>query len=193
MKKILIATRNNDKFKIVSKLLSTNNFKNCLFYSLNDIDEIVEDKKEVGDVLNRSFQKAMNVYSNIKNKYDYIIGIDDGIKMKGKIIENVKEYIKPILYNEFLIQDEKVFIVRAYTFVDKKGLHKSIITEIPFKYVALNEKFDVCANSYPLSHVLAPIDSSKTVFQLSDEESNMYYLKYSQPKFDEVEKFFCDK
>lgn len=41
MKKILIATRNNDKFKIVSKLLSTNNFKNCLFYSLNDIDDCI--------------------------------------------------------------------------------------------------------------------------------------------------------
>ena len=89
-------------------------------------------------------------------------------------------------------QNENVFIVRAYTFIDKKGTCKSIVTEIPFKYIKLKEKLDILADSYPLSHVLSPIDSSKTVTQLSDDESNVYYLKFSQSKFDEVEKFFND-
>ena len=36
MNKILIATRNKDKFKIVFKLLSISIFKNYDFYNLND-------------------------------------------------------------------------------------------------------------------------------------------------------------
>lgn len=193
MKKILIATRNNDKFKIVSKLLATKNFKDSNFYSLNDIEENIIDIKETGDIINRSLQKALNVRDCIKNYYDYIIGVDDGIKMKGKIVENVKDYIKLIIDDKYLQQDEKVFIVRAYTFVDKNGIYKSIVTEIPFKYKKLKEKFEILENSYPLSHVLSPIDSLKTVIQLNDDESNEYYLKFSQAKFEEVERFFDDK
>lgn len=190
MKKILIATRNKDKFKIISKLLSTNNFKDATFYSLNDIEENIIDKKETGDVINRSLEKALNAYNNIKEDYDYFIGVDDGIKMKGKMIENVKEYITPILDDKYLTTNEKVYIVRAYTFIDKKGNHKSIVTEIPFGYKKLQEKFDVLENSYPLSHVLSPVGSSKTVSQLSIEESNAYYLEFSKTKLDEIEKFF---
>lgn len=73
VRKILIATRNNDKFKIVSKLLLTSNFKDYKFYSLNDINESVIEEKETGDVLNRSFKKAKNTYDSINKNYDYII------------------------------------------------------------------------------------------------------------------------
>lgn len=190
MKKILIATRNKDKFKIISKLLSTNNFKDATFYSLNDIEENIVDKKETGDIINRSLEKALNAYNNIKEDYDYFIGVDDGIKMKGKMIENVKEYIIPILEDKYLTTNEKVYIVRAYTFIDKKGNHKSIVTEIPFEYKKLQEKFDILENSYPLSHVLSPVGSTKVVSGLKEEESNAYYLEFSKNKFDEIEKFF---
>lgn len=190
MKKILIATRNNDKFRIISELLSSNNFKDSIFYSLNNIEEEITDEKETGDVIHRSLQKALNAYNNIKAEYDYIIGVDDGIKIKEKMIENVKDYIKSIVDDKFLVQNEKVFIVRAYTFINKQGTYKSIVTEIPFEYMKLQEKIDISENSYPLSYVLSPIGFSKVVTQLSDEESNLYYLKYSQSEFDKVEKFF---
>ncbi len=193
MKKILIATRNKDKFKIISKLLSTDFFKDYEFYSLSNIEDNIIDKKEQGDVINRSFEKAMNIYDNISsNCYDFIIGIDDGIKMKNKIIENVKDYIKPIIDDKYLSQNEIVFIVRAYTFISKNGKYKSIITEIPFKYKKLEKEFNIEDNSYPLSHVLTPLDSFKTVTELSSEESNNYYLNYSKEAFDEVERFFYD-
>lgn len=194
MIKILIATRNNDKFRIISKLLTTNNFKDSMFYSLNNIEEDIIDKKESGDIINRSLEKALNAaaHENIKKNYDYIIGIDDGMKMKGKMIENVKDYINLILDDKFLSENEQVSIVRAYTFINNKGIYMSIITEIPFKYIKLKEKFDILDNSYPLSHVLSPINSSKVVSELSEEESNTYYLNFSQSKFNEVEAFFND-
>ncbi len=194
MKTILIATRNRDKFKIISKLLSTKLFKGYTFCSLNEIDEKIIDKEEIGDVLNRSLQKAQNVYSSVnKNKFDFIIGIDDGIKIKGSIIENVKDYIKPIINDEYLQKNEIVYIVRAYTFIDKKGSIKSILTEIPFKYKKIEHNFIIENNSYPLSYVLMPINSNKTVIEQTDDESNDYYLKYSNNKFEEVKNFFYDK
>lgn len=108
MKNILLATRNKDKYKIVSKLLSTKIFKDDNFYSLNEVEEKIIDKKEVGDIVNRSFEKAMNVYNNLNNNiFDYIIGIDDGIEMKGQMIENVKEYINSILEDKYLTEEKK--------------------------------------------------------------------------------------
>lgn len=190
MKKILIATRNKDKFRIVKKLLSTNNFKNFDFYSLDDIKEEILDKKEIGDIENRSLQKAKNAYDVLKESFDYIVGVDDGIKIKGNVIENVKKYIKLIIEDDFLEEKEIVQIVRAYTFINKEGIFKSIVTEIPFEYIKLQTKINISENSYPLSYVLSPIGTLKTVVELSEEESNLYYLKYSQKEFDKVENFF---
>lgn len=190
MKKILIATRNKDKYKIVSKLLSAKTFKNFKFISLSEIKEDIIDKKEVGDIKNRSYEKAMNVYKSLKNNiYDYIVGIDDGIEIRGNIIENVKEYIKAILDNKYLKENEKVYIVRAYTFINKKGKFKIIVTKIPFKYKKLEKQIKIEENSYPLSHVLTPIDSNQRIIDLDEYDTNKYYLNYSEDKFNEVEKY----
>ena len=193
MKNILIATRNKDKFKLLSKLLSTELLKDSKFFSLNDIEDEIEDKKEVGDIKNRSYEKAMNAYLSIKNNiYKYIIGIDDGIEMKGQMIENVKEYIKDILDDKYLKEDEIVYIKKAYTFIDKNGVFKTIITKIPFKYKKLTNHFEIEENSYPLNHVLTPIDSNLRLVDIDEETTNNYLLSYSKEGFDEVEKFFND-
>lgn len=191
MKNILIATRNKDKFKLLSKLLSTELLKDSKFFSLNDIEDEIEDKKEVGDIKNRSYEKAMNAYLSIKNNiYKYIIGIDDGIEMKGQMIENVKEYIKDILDDKYLKEDEIVYIKKAYTFIDKNGVFKTIVTKIPFKYKKLTNHFEIEENSYSLNHVLTPVDSNLRLVDIDEETTNNYLLTYSKEGFDEVEKFF---
>ena len=193
MNKILIATRNKDKFKIVSKLL-TSIFKDYEYYNLNDLDEEIIDKKESGDVINRSYEKAKNAYDSIKNNdFKYIIGIDDGIKIRDEILENVKELIKPIINDEYLNNDEVVYIVRAYTFFSNTGDYYKILTEIPFKYKKITYNLEIEKNSYPLSHVLRTLDSDKTVIEQNFDESNNYYLKYSENKFKDVEEYFDDK
>lgn len=193
MKNILIATRNKDKFKLLSKLLSTELLKDSKFFSLNDIEDEIEDKKEVGDIKNRSYEKAMNAYLSIKNNiYKYIIGIDDGIEMKGQMIENVKEYIKDILDDKYLKEDEIVYIKKAYTFIDKNGVFKTIVTKIPFKYKKLTNHFEIEENSYPLNHILTPIDSNLRLVDIDEKTTNNYLLTYSKEGFDEVEKFFND-
>lgn len=121
-----------------------------------------------------------------KNDFQYIIGIDDGIKMKGKLRENVKDYIQAILDDKYLAEGEQVNIVRAYCFMEKNGTSNTVITEIPFRYKKINRKIELKEHSYPLSNVLMPFDSNKTVAEMDEEENNQYYLKYSEKKIKEV-------
>ena len=186
MDKILIATKNKDKFEIVKRILNTI-LENCEYYSLYDLNEIVKDEKEIGNVQQRAYAKAKQVYDNIKeNEFMYIIGIDDGIEMKGKIIENVKEYINDIIEDRYLKEGEIVSVVRAYCFMNIHGNYKTVTTKIPFEYKKLNKKIEIKQNSYPLSNVLKPLDSNKTVVEMEDNESNEYYLKYSKSVIEEI-------
>ena len=194
MNKILIATRNKDKFKIVCELLSTSIFTKYDFYNLNDLNDKIIDKEENGNLINRSYEKAKNVFDNIKqNDFEYIIGVDDGIKIKDSIIENVKAYIKPIINGELLVNDEIVYIARAYTFFNRFGKYYSFLTEIPFKYKQISSQFEIEKNSYPLSHVLTPLNSEKVVSELDFKESNKYYLNYSKNDFIKAKEYFDDK
>lgn len=194
MSKILIATRNDDKYKIISELLKTTIFEDKDFYYLKNINEQIEDKKEKGDIINRSYEKAKNIFQNIKrNDFQFIVGVDDGIKIKDKIIENVKDYINSIINGELLKENEIVYIVRAYTFIDKNGKEKSIVTEIPFQYKRQTKEISIEKDTYPLSNVLSPLDSCKVVSEQSFEESNNYYIFYSKKILEEVKEFFDDK
>ncbi len=191
MKKILIATNNKDKFKIVKKILESSIMKNYEYLNLRDIDYLEEDKQEIGTIENRSRDKAIEAQNKVdSNLFEYIIGIDDGIEMKGKMIENVKEYIKDIVNDNYLLQDEIVNILRAYTFIDKNMKEKTIVTKIPFKYKRINGSIDIEKIGYPLSHVLTPLGSDITVANLSEEDSNDYYLKYSLESLNSVKSFF---
>ena len=187
MKKILIATKNKDKFEIVTKILDKINNANYEYYSLYDIKNLEKSDKEEGNIEERAYNKANQIYSSIKeNDFEYIIGIDDGIKMKGILRENVKDYIEDIINDKYLSEGEQVEIVRAYCFMTKKGEYKTVITEIPFKYQKFNENLKIEENSYPLSNVLRTLVSSKTVAHIDNDENNQYYLQYSEKKIKEV-------
>lgn len=73
-------------------------------------------------------------------------------------------------------------IMRSYCFMDKKGEYKSTITEIPFKYKKYNGELKIESNTYPLSHVLTPVDSDTPVAELSNEDDINYCFKYTEPK-----------
>lgn len=187
MEKILIATKNKDKFEIVTKILNKINNVNYKYYSLHDIKNFKKSDEEEGSIEERAYNKANQIYSSIKeNDFEYIIGIDDGIKMKGILRENVKDYIEDIINDKYLSNGEQVEIVRAYCFMNKKGEYKTVTTEIPFKYQRFNGNLKIEENSYPLSNVLSPLTFDKTVAQMDKNENNQYYLQYSEKKIREV-------
>ncbi len=61
MKKVLIATTNNDKYRVVKKIFERTIFKKDEYKieSLKSANIKLEDKKEEGDNLNRAYQKAL--------------------------------------------------------------------------------------------------------------------------------------
>ncbi len=144
-------------------------------------------EKVIGTVDKRAYDKANQIYQTIENNdFEYIIGIDDGIKLKGVLRENVKDYLYDIIDDKYLSEGEQIEIVRAYCFMDKNGDYKSTITEIPFKYKKYNGKLKIEANTYPLSHVLTPVDSDIPVSDLSNEDDINYCFKYTEPKLKEL-------
>ena len=185
--KILIATKNKDKFDIINRILNKIDGVNYKCYSLYDINNFNKDDKESGDIKERAYKKANQIHiSNKKEKFKYIVGIDDGIKIKGVLTEDIKKYIKDIIEDKYLKEGEQIEIVRAYCFMREDGSYETIVTEIPFKYKRIDSEIEIKENTYPLSNVLMPVDCNEVVAKMSKEENNNYYLKYSEKKIKEV-------
>lgn len=183
---ILIATTNNSKFELISTLLISCGFNDYKFNSLKDLDLIIEDKQEVGSILERAKQKAIeaiNAINNSNNEYNFdsVIGIDDGIEIKQVLDANVKKLVPSIINNELLIENEIVYICRAFYFYINKNLQKEIITKIPFKYKQWKKDINFLKeNSYPLSYVLSTLNNNIPVIEMNKQESNEYYKYYCE-------------
>ena len=182
MKRILIATTNRDKFKTVSKLLEKAMFAKdeYVIESLFTIDAKIEDSKEVGQISERAKQKAIDAMEQLKNyNFEYVIGIDDGIKLKGELKANVKDYIQKMLYENYLEENEDFSFVRAYCIIKNTGEIYEAIVETPYKYKAI-ESATVEQFSYPLSQVSVPIGSNIPIASFSEEESFNYSWKFAK-------------
>ncbi len=180
MKKILIATKNRDKFTIVKEILDNLNKGEYEYYSLHDVNGISKEDNEYGSIQDRAYNKAKMVFDSVQNEtYEYVVGVDDGIEMKGILRENVKDYISDILADRYLLNGEKVNIVRAYCFIKNDGEIKETVTNIPFVYHKSNKHVCIEENSYPLGNVLCPLDSDVSVSNMSNSDCNEYYIKYS--------------
>ena len=180
MKNVLIATTNNDKYRTVKIIFENTIFPSNEFIinSLKTLNIELEDKKEVGDNLNRAKNKALFAYESLKKyNFDYIVGLDDAIIIKDRLEPNIKEYINKILYENYLEENEKFAFSRAYVIIDKnKNIYETLAT-IPYIFKE-NKNAIVKENSYPLSYISCPIGYDKPVNEITDEERLDYYLKY---------------
>lgn len=180
MKKVLIATTNKDKFKIVSRLFNDTIFPSSEYEILGlSSDMKIPDEKESGSNIERARAKALNAFNYLKDyNFDYIVGLDDAIIIKEKVEPNIKEYINKILYENYLEDGEEYAFNRAYCIIDKEKNIYEVNLDVPEIYHPLKGNFTLEEHSYPLSHVSYPIGYNKPVCELSEEESNNYFLKY---------------
>ncbi len=183
MKKVLIATTNNDKFEAVSKVLNNTIFPENEFIleSLASIELNIKDEKEVGTNLERARTKAMNAFNALKEtnyNYDFVVGLDDAIRVKGILEENIKEYIDKILNGNYIDEGEEYAFNRAYVIIDKNMKIYQTTIDIPYVYHKANEKVELKAHTYPLSKVAYPIGSDKPICDFNEKEEIDYYLKY---------------
>lgn len=174
-KTILLATSNKDKFKIVKFFLQKAGLQENEYQilSLKDINYSGPDEKEQGSINQRAKAKAISVANNVSNNYDYIIGIDDGIELKGTMHENVKDYINKILFENYLEVGESVIFPRAYYCIDNNGKTFEIIAKIEYTYKP-KDNLKVEPNSYPLSQVVAPIGFDKSLTEMDSQEADEY-------------------
>ena len=180
MKKVLIATTNKDKFSVVSKILEKTIFPKDKYEIMAlTTDMNIPDEKEVGSNIERARSKAINAYTHLKGyNFDYIVGLDDAIFIKGTLQPNVKEYISKILFDNYLSVGERYEFNRAYCIIDKDGKMYETSIGVPYEYKPLDHSVNLKEYSYPLSMVSCPIGKNIAVSDLSEEESTEYFLKY---------------
>ncbi len=184
MGNILIATTNQDKFNIISTLLNKIGFNQFQFYNLKMLN-LTSTIIETGSIEDRAKQKAYE-FKSLTNTYTAIIGIDDGILLPTfhTIDTELKKVLKQIIYDKILQQNDIVYICRSFYFITPKKEY-SIFTKIPFIYHN-KENIEIKPNSYPLSQLLSPIDSTQFITELTQDEEMDYYMKYCQDKFNHI-------
>lgn len=181
---ILIATRNNSKFEIISKMLYSIFENNIIIKSLNDFDYYV-DKAEIGPNIERAKMKALNAKEQLKENFDYIIGIDDGIIIDGKEYVTVKDHLYDIVVGNKVKIGSVIYITRAYFMISSNKKETSCYNKIPF---VVRRKLDnLKIEGYPLNNVVSTIDDNIILTRHTSEELNNYFLKYS---IDDLKKLF---
>ena len=133
----------------------------------------------------RARKKALTAYNYLEDyHFDYIVGLDDAIYLKGILDPNIKKVMCKILFQHYLDDGEEYGFNRAYCIIDKHGKVYEFNVDTPYIYHDLKEDYKIEEHSYPLSKVSYPLNRDKPVCDLTDEESNEYYLDYALPSID---------
>ncbi|MBR1653761.1 MAG: hypothetical protein IJ690_02240 [Clostridia bacterium] len=183
MKKVLIATTNIDKFKAVSKVFENTIFPKdeYIIESLSNIQLNQKDEKEVGTNLERARTKAINAFNALKESdynYDYVVGLDDALRVKGVLEANIKQHIDEILYGNYFSEGEEYAFNRAYVIIDKNMKMYETSIDIPYVYHKVKEKVQLKEHTYQLAIVAYPLGSDKPICDLDEKDEVDYYLRY---------------
>ena len=183
MKKVLIATTNIDKFKAVSKVFENTIFpkEEYIIESLSNIQLNLKDEKEVGTNLERARTKAINAFNALKESdynYDFVVGLDDALRVKGVLEANIKQHIDEILYGNYFSEGEEYAFNRAYVIIDKNMKMYETSIDIPYVYHRVNEKVQLKEHTYQLAIVAYSLGSDKPICELDEKDEVEYYLRY---------------
>ena len=99
--------------------------------------------------------------------------------MKGKLEENIKDYLKKILYGNYLEENEEICFSRAYCVISKDDKIFRTITKVPYKYKP-KKNAEIKENTYPLKQVCVPLGLDKSLSDLHIDESFSYCYNYTK-------------
>ena len=174
--KILIATKNNSKFEIISRMLYSILGNNIVIKNLNNYDYFVY-KVEIGTNIERAQAKEKNSEELIKETFDFILGIDDGIIIDGKEYITVKDHLYDIVVGDKVKIGSTIYITRDYFLISSDKKEVLCYNKIP--YIVRKKLDTVEMGGYPLNSVISTIDNDTVLTERSNEELNDYFLKYS--------------
>jgi len=188
---ILIATQNQDKFRIGKGLLSGCGLADASFLNLGDV-KIDSQTEECGDLINRALLKVQNAYRAISEseRIDIFMGQDDGMKYRnGETDANSKEVVEKILHHDLLEIGEILIIVRAFALLDCRGeIIDKFETETPYRFIGNSNSLQLLDNRYPLSFVLSSLEGESSMADMGEEEAMKYYLRFSGERMKETVK-----
>ena len=195
MKKVLIATTNFDKFKAVSKIFENTIFPKDKFeiISLADVSLNIKEEKETGANLERARMKAHNAWDAVHESeydFDYVVGLDDAIRIRGTLEPNIKLFIHKVLFEHLFEDGEEYAFNRAYVIIDKTGKVYETAIDLPYIYHDAKGDVELKDHTYPLSVVAYPLGSDKPICELCEQEEIDYYLKYTKNDLCQLGRFF---
>lgn len=174
--KILIATKNISKFNTIKNMLNEVIGDNCIYKNLLSYTDLVL-KEEIGSNIDRARDKAKDAYNQIEEKFDVVIGIDDGIIINDIEYISVKEHLFDIMVGNKVPIGDKIYITRAYYAITNDGREYNIYNKIP--YIVRKKVETIEKEGYQLNSVISMIDKDCVLNDMSDKELNDYYLAYS--------------
>ncbi|MDD2656731.1 MAG: hypothetical protein PHQ18_04165 [Patescibacteria group bacterium] len=184
MKKLLIATRNQDKYKIIIALIEKVFPNHFTFESLADTN-ITYDIVEEGSILERAEQKAKEFWNCLNNqqKKDFFatIGVDDGFAISEEDLgdPNSKELTDQILSGSLVKENDFIWVKRGIALYNNTVL-KSCMTSIPFIFLGNPNKVLREEGRFKSSYVLGAINTKILVQKMKFDDSINYYLKYCE-------------
>lgn len=192
MKKIIIATGNQDKFKQIAELLTTLNINTNQFLNLDDL-KINNNQTEIGTLAERAKQKAFNCLSQIKesdySNYLCIVANDTGTKLPTLNIETAesKKIASEILKGKLVNVGDPIYYVYSYAFIlfpDQKLITAEI--EIPFTYLGNPNNLEMVEGQNIMGQVKALVGQKIPHSQIPENEVIEYRLKFLREKFSPI-------
>lgn len=174
--KILVATKNKSKFEIITKMLFSILGNDIIIKNLNGYDDFIEEE-EFGTNIERAKGKAQNAKKQIKENFDYILGIDDGIIINDVEYAAVKDHLYDVVVGDEVKIGSKIYITRAYFLISNDNRESMCYNKIP--YIVQCKLDSVEAIGYPLNSVISTIDNDVVLTKRTPDELNDYFLKYS--------------
>ena len=132
--KVLVATRNKDKFEIVKRMVEAI-IPDALLISVADVD-ISGDVVEVGTISERAVQKAQYFlerleWSKCADDFDAVLAVDDGLRIAdGDATPNSKELTDRILKEEWS-PGEEIDVVRSFALIKRGERPRVELTSVP--------------------------------------------------------------
>lgn len=151
--KILVATRNADKFKIVKDLVEFI-VPDAQVVSLSEA-QVPGDVVEVGTIEQRAVQKAEYFAGRVEHsarpdEFDCILAVDDGLQVGNSTpTPNSKELTDRILATEWPV-GTPIAVVRAFALIRTGELTRVETTFVPFEFIGNPSSVRRSEGMYPL-------------------------------------------
>jgi len=179
---VLVATRNKEKFAIISDLLKAVGGKTiqpfALFETANtdEVDETETTPQKIATQKARFFAALP-----FAQAYDFVLGMDDAIRIGDAEPDVDSKGATDRLLGGAYPTDTPVAGVSGYCLIDTTTKKERLSGyEIPYVFLGNPNGVTRKEGAYPLTRVLGRVGDKIPLDQLPDGEADQYFLKHAR-------------